>query len=85
MKILNNSEKFQLTFDGHDVIVPQGLSAEFSDKIAYHIQDVAIRWGKNIRLIGTLEEEQKAKEQLAQKIEQPVEQPKKDFPEEKSK
>jgi len=60
MKVLNKSEQFQLTFNARDVFVPEGLSDEFPNDVAYHIQYTAEKWGKDIRLISNIEEEKKA-------------------------
>lgn len=67
MKIQNNGKQFELTFDGKDVFVPEGLSGEFPDDVAYHIQFVAQKWNKDVKLISNLEEEAKAKVELEAK------------------
>ena len=60
MKVLNKSEQFELTFNARDVVVPEGISDEFPNEVAYHIQFIAEKWNKDIRLIDNLDEEKKA-------------------------
>ena len=72
MKVFNFGTEFELTHDGNDVFVPSGLSGDFSNEVGYHIQFIADKWRKKVRLILNGEEEKKVLEETSSK--KPVEQ-----------
>lgn len=57
MKVQNFDEEFVVTYGGHEFVIPVGLSNEFPDDIGYHIQYIADKWKKNVKLIHTRDEE----------------------------
>jgi hypothetical protein len=57
MKVQNFGEEFVVTYGGHEIIVPSSLSQDFPDAIGYHIQFMASKWGKNVQLVYTKQQE----------------------------
>lgn len=53
MKILNKSEQFEVKHNSREYIVPQGVSDDFPQEVAYHIQYVAKNWNKDVRVLNT--------------------------------
>ena len=77
MKIVNNSEKFELKFDGHDVFVSEGLSEELPQEEAFHIQATGTKWGFDVKVLASKEEEEEylAKVEAEKNPVEPVETP----------
>lgn len=57
MKVQNNGEKFELTYNGGDIIVNTGLSQELPNNVARHIFVTATKWGNDVQLIDGQEKE----------------------------
>lgn len=57
MRIQNNGEEFKLTYGGKDITISAGLSSNLPDNLCYHVQYVAQKWNKDIKLISNVQEE----------------------------
>lgn len=53
MKLRNNDESFEVTWDGTDFTIPEGDFEVTDDHLGYHIQNTAIKWEKDVVIISS--------------------------------
>lgn len=51
MKLKNNEEAFEMTYDGKDVKVPGGTFEVSNMDLGYFIHTTAMKWGKNVEIV----------------------------------
>lgn len=55
MKLINNSGKFSLSYDGKSIDVPDGEFKEENEGLAYHMIAMANKWGKDVKIVHSCE------------------------------
>ena len=62
MKLRNNGESFEMTYNGRDVVIPTGDFEVSSPALGIFIQKVSMKWGRGV--IITREEQPDVKQDI---------------------
>ena len=82
MKLQNFGKEFEMTYDGRDVKIPNGIFEVSNNALGYFIQTTSVKWGKEVKIIDEgkvaeikkdIEVEEGPKEEVKEEVKKDVE------------